>query len=186
MKIDDGVSRPSKYLGSIVTGKNRNEYRREQKIAFIENQLRIYEVGREKITSQTDKTEEEITQELQAYNADQMTEAEMDELSSAFAKFQCNKEQKHYAAWMKGKAWFRYRGMPYPVMTEEFLRKSQKMKDIIKINQDVSQLLEQTTGEENNEQSGTDVQGINTTGNDESQVALGISAGDEGRVGETL
>lgn len=125
----------SKYLGSVITAATRNAYEVKQAKGFKDNYTRDVIKKRSEIEQQTGKTEEEILEEVSAFNAEQISEEELDAMSKRFARFQSNKENKHYKAWLAGKQTFFYKGKSFPVLTESFMKKSKSIKEIIPENE---------------------------------------------------
>lgn len=133
----DGVKKEpvlsSPFLGSKISPKNRRAYMRSQIEYFIERHTADVISGREKIESQKDKTEDEISHEVALYNMSQPTEEEQLGMAERFARYQCNKENKHYRAWCAGKRHFIFQKEVFPVMTEEFVMKSKEAKEIKRV-----------------------------------------------------
>ena len=130
---DHKIIRLSKYMGTRITPELRNDYKRKQAEAFISTHIRASEAAVEKINSDPDLSDEEKLVELNKYYEKQPDEEDLQALSERFAAFQCAKEEKHYKAWLAGKDKFYYKSQGFPVLTEKFLKESQSMKDILKI-----------------------------------------------------
>lgn len=129
------IEKKSPYMGSIVTPENRKEYEVKQAEAFKERYVADIIRQRSEISSQEDKTEDEIRLEIDKFNKEQISETELDEMAKRFARFQTNKEQKHYKTWLSGRSFFRYKGRTFPVITEKFLKQTKSIKDIVKVNE---------------------------------------------------
>lgn len=132
----DGEKEPvlsSPFLGSKITPKNRNVYMRSQVEYYIERHTADVIRGRENIRKQKDKTEDEIEHEVAIYDMNQVNEEEQLGMAERFARYQANKEMKHYRAWCAGKRHFIFHGEAFPVMTEEFIMKSKEAQEIKRV-----------------------------------------------------
>lgn len=129
------IKKKSPYMGSIVTPENRNEYEAKQVEAFKERYVANVKRQREEISSQEDKSEDEIRSEIEHFNKEQFSEEELEAMAKRFARFQTNKEQKHYNTWLLGRSSFRYKGRTFPVITERFLKETKSIKDIVKVDE---------------------------------------------------
>lgn len=129
------IQKKSPYMGSIVTSENRNEYEIKQAEAFKERYVADVKRQREEISNQEDKTEDEIRFEIEQFNKEQISEEELESMAKRFARFQTNKEQKHYKTWLSGGSFFRYKGRTFPVITEKFLKQTKSIKDIVKVDE---------------------------------------------------
>jgi hypothetical protein len=157
-------SAPSPYMGSRVNAVNRKSYETAQVEYFKERYTQDVVKKRENIEAQKDKTQDQIDLEVDIFNKAQISEEELDSMAFRFGKYQVNKENKHYKAWLKGKSSFVYKGQTFPVLTEKFLNNSKSIKDIIKV-------------EEN---------GVNTTGYSEVADYTELSGDNEVRDDETI
>lgn len=52
-------------------------------------------------------------------------------MAEEYAKYQANKEMKHYNAFLSGRRFYAYRGVRFPVLTEAFMQQTVSAKDII-------------------------------------------------------
>lgn len=127
------VTHRSAFMGSFVTPENRNEYMQKQAAAFKENYTKDVELELQKIQENENLTEEEIAKKVEEFNRSRLSERAVELLSMRFARYQSNKEKKHYKAWLRGKEFFTYRGDTFPVITERFLKNSKSIKDIVKV-----------------------------------------------------
>lgn len=100
-----------KYLGNIITSENRNEYIKQQKEAYISRY----------------KPKE---------GEEPLTESELEKQAYDFAKLMVKKSQLELKAYIKGDKFFKYKGSFVPVMTEEFIRSTKSLKEIIKIDEE--------------------------------------------------
>jgi len=157
-------SKPSPYMGSTITASNRRLYESAQADYFKDRYISETVEKREKIKNQEDKTPEQIELEVDVFNSAQISEQELNEMAARFGRYQANKENKHYKAWLKGKSSFVYKGQAFPVLTEKFLNYSKSIKDIIKV-------------EEN---------GVNRTGYSEVTDNIELSGDNEIRDDETI
>lgn len=103
------VKEMSKYLGSMITPENRFEFERNQKKLYKQNYL--------------DKVEEE----------ERGSEEQIERMASDYARYQSNKEIKHFKAWLMGKDVYSYRGTRFPVLTESLLKETSSVKEIVNI-----------------------------------------------------
>lgn len=121
------------YLGSRITAENRREYEQSVIDSNIQRMMFDIEAEIERIMFQEDKDDTEINKELELFDKSKMTDGAIKMLAKTQARFQVNKENKHYKAWLKGRSFFKYKGQMYPVMTDKFIKDSQSIKDIVKI-----------------------------------------------------
>lgn len=136
----------SPYLGSRITAATRNRYEEKQAEMFKQKYIRDVESKREQIKKQEDKTEDEIQAEINTFNSEQVSEQELEAMAKRFARYQTNKEQKHYKAWLQGKAWFKYKGQNFPVITERFVSEGKDVHEIIKEENDDTKRKRGDTG----------------------------------------
>lgn len=134
--MEKKVKSRSKYMGSIINPKNRNEYLNAQRESFKERYVNDVVNRRQEILDQEDKSDEEIANEVEEFNNNQISEEDLEVLAENFAKYQSLKELKHLKAYIKGKQFFTFRGVRFPVLTEKFLEDTQSIKEIIKVNED--------------------------------------------------
>jgi len=127
------VNNVSPYMGSVVTPGNRRKYEKAQWESFAQRYVADIVTKREVIEAQEDKTDEEIEIEVNDFNREQITDDQLVRLSERFARYQSNKEQKHYKAWFSGKSTFTYKGQAFPVLTERWLEEHKSIKDIVKV-----------------------------------------------------
>lgn len=123
----------SEYMGSVITGENRRSYIEGQKQLFKQRfnneiDLKIQEIVEDDVLNQNEK---DIR--LGIIENDRISDEKLEEMSDRFARFQANKEVKHYNAYKKGKPFFIYMGRRFPVLTEKFIKDSKSIKDIIKV-----------------------------------------------------
>lgn len=130
------IERRSEYMGSRILPEQRLEYMKKQEEVFKDKYLKDIIKKRSDIESQEDKTEEEIRLEIDKFNKEQITERELELLAKRFARFQHNKEQKHFKSWLKGESTYVYHEQTFPVLTERFLKQTQSIKDIVKVESD--------------------------------------------------
>lgn len=109
------VIKTSPYMGSRITPENRWEFEKKQAEFFIQNYL--------------SRTKDE----------DKVEDGELLQMAQAFARYQRIREEKHYKAWLKNKAGFKYKGMFNPVITERFIQSSISVKDIIENERSIQQ-----------------------------------------------
>jgi hypothetical protein len=127
------VKEHSKFMGTVMTPTLRREYMKKQAEGFKAQYIADVELKRSTIQEQEDKSAEEIAKEVDEFNEKQVTEAELDSLAERYSRFQINKENKQFKAWMKGESYYTYKGKTFPVITERFLKESQSIKDIVKV-----------------------------------------------------
>lgn len=106
--------RYSSYMGSKITAGSNREFMNQQRRMFIERHNREI----------LDGTQETISTE------------ELDVLADRFAKYQRNKENKHFKAWKKGQRSFVYKGTKFPVMSEALLKNTSSYKEILKVEEE--------------------------------------------------
>lgn len=102
------VKKISSYLGSRVMPETRNRFIEQQVEGYIQNYI--------------NRTKEE----------DRVEDNELQKMARGYARYQVNKENKHYKAWLANKVFYKYKGTTFPVLTEDFLKASSSIKDIIK------------------------------------------------------
>lgn len=102
------VKKRSAFIGSEITAKNRREFEKKQAELYKQNYYK---------NTEKDKQEPEEV---------------VDAMARGYARYQTNKENKHFKAWKAGKESYTYKGTTFPVLTEEFLKKTRSAKDIIK------------------------------------------------------
>lgn len=129
------VKKHTAYFGSSITASNRRDYMSKQAEMFKERHIAEVIRKRDEIKKK-DISEDEMNVELDAFNKEQLTDEQLEMSSRRFAIFQVNKENKHYKAWLKNKAWYRYKGNRFPVISQEFLDKTETVKPIEKIEND--------------------------------------------------
>lgn len=130
------INKLSGFMGSIITAANRAEYEAKQAEGFKERYVNDVVKKREEIRKQEGKEEDEIQAEVNVYNAEQISEEELERLAKRFARYQTNKERKHYKAWLAGRSSYVYKGSTFPVLTEAFLKNSKSIKEIVKVGDD--------------------------------------------------
>ena len=123
----------SPFLGSKINPKNRNVYMQSQLEYFIERHTADVIRGRESILAQKEKTDDELIHEVAIYNMNQVNEETQYEMAERFARYQANKEQKHFKSWCNGKKHFIFHGEVFPVMTEDFIMKSKEAQEIKRV-----------------------------------------------------
>lgn len=99
--------RKSEFVGSVITPDKRWEFINAHKENFIRNY-------------KPKKGEEELT------------ERELDILAEQSARKLVNRANKELKAYIKGNSFFKYKGVHAPVMTEEYLKNTNSLKEIIK------------------------------------------------------
>ncbi len=100
------------YLGSNVNPENRRE--------FINKQIELFKQKYER----TKKEDDEIT------------DNQLQKEAEHYARYVVNKEKKHFEAYLRGEKSFKYKKRVFPVMTEEFIKNSSDVKEIINIKDD--------------------------------------------------
>lgn len=118
VKGENPVStKPAKYLGSVITPQNRNIFAAAQSEYFKERYLLEMKTDKEAaILAGDDAKVKKIDEEM-------FNEEVLQEVSDRFGRYQCNKEQKHYAAWQKGLKFYKFHDNRFPVLTEDMVNK---------------------------------------------------------------
>lgn len=127
-----GRKMPS-YMGSVITPENRWKFMVAQGEMFKQKHIAKVIADREAIENQEDKTPDEIDAEVREFNAEQVNEEQLHEMSLRFGRFQANKEKKHESAFLKGNKRFRFGKHLLPVMTDEFINQTRSFKQILNI-----------------------------------------------------
>lgn len=96
----------SPYVGERVTPENKVQYMLNKKKQFTEDYIRSKEAEDEPVDLQF-----------------------LDILSTEYAHFEARKNTKHYRAWLKGAQYFTYKGNKFPVLTQEFMDRSESLKE---------------------------------------------------------
>lgn len=109
---DSVPKRRSPFMGNELTAANRREFEKKQAELYKQNYYK------------NTKKEE------------QKPEGVVDAMAKGYARYQTNKENKHFRAWKAGKSVFTYMGTTFPVLTEQFLKETRSIKEIIKENND--------------------------------------------------
>lgn len=105
------IRKKSKYLGSIITPENRLQYISEQKKAYI--------------SRYSPKEGEEP-----------LTDEELEDKAYKFAKHMAQKSQLELKAYLKGQTTFKHKGAILPVMTDDFIRNTHSLKEILKLDEE--------------------------------------------------
>jgi hypothetical protein len=163
------VQPKSKYMGSSLTVFNRREFGESKKEQYIQMHTEKYEARKKEILS-LEGTEEEKQAELKVLDEQQLSPEQLEKRAVDFARYEVNKEQKHFKAYCKGQNFFRYQGMMHPVLTEEFLLKAKGLKEIHNLEDE--QVHEDNGSDGQREFESADLDPIHTS--------------DEGRVSETV
>ena len=100
------------YLGSNVNPENRRE--------FINKQIELFK-------QKYERTKKEY---------DEITDNQLQKEAEHYARYVVNKEKKHFEAYLRGEKSFKYKKRVFPVMTEEFIKNSSDVKEIINIKDD--------------------------------------------------
>lgn len=113
-KQSNGINRNYRfpYCGATITPENRRQYLSNYKKVFYE-QI----VGNEKYES--------------------LSEEELEKTSEIYAKFEVQREQKHFKAWLKNATMYKFKGKMFPVLrslygegeTFESMRNNQENKE---------------------------------------------------------
>lgn len=98
------------YAGTVITPANRLEFELRQVEAYKEQYYRV--------------TPEET----------QKNPNEVEQVAKAYARFQANREVKHFNTFLKGKTSYKFHGMPYPVLTRASIKEAKTADQIIEIN----------------------------------------------------
>lgn len=110
-------TKSSRYLGNIITPQNRNQFAAAQAEYFIERY-------KQETAADLEKAKQEGNDEqVRKIDEERFSDEYLAKVAHDFGRYQCNKEQKHYAAWEKGHKFFKFHGNQFPVLTEDMVNK---------------------------------------------------------------
>jgi len=110
-------NRKLEFLGNIITAENRREFMNKHVEAYKENYLKIQ------------KQEEED-------DVPPPPEDVLHKMAVKYAKEMVAREKKQLKAFIKGKKSYTYKNQTYPVITDEFIRKTNSLKEILKLEEE--------------------------------------------------